>query len=226
MKTSGIEAIPPTHQEILIAIIIVSIMTTPILLFVYEQLLKAGITPRGALHKKLSQQAKEEIPSVVICGFGRMGQIIAQMLESQNISYVAIDENVDNVVMARENGYNVIYGDSKKKAILEAAGFRPRKTRAVAIALNDEVVACDIVETVRSLAPRIKIFARAHSLKTSKDLIALGVKSATPEIIESSFTLGENLMESLGVSKSQINSLTEYLREHNYANVKKPIDGK
>ena len=224
MKTNNINAIPSSDQEILIAIIVVSIMMTPILLFMYDQLLKSGKAFGSS--KKLSQPIKEQTPDVIICGFGRMGQIIAQMLETENISYVAIDENVDNVVMAREAGYNVIYGDSKKKSILQAAGFKARKTRAVAIALNDEVVACDIVETLRSLAPRIKIFARAHSLKTSKDLIALGVKSATPEIIESSFTLGDNLMTSLGVSKVRINLLTQYLRENDYANVKKPIDGK
>jgi voltage-gated potassium channel Kch len=224
MKTNNINAIPSSHQEILIAIIVVSIMMTPILLFLYDQLLKSGKAFGSS--KKLSQPTKEQIPDVIICGFGRMGQIIAQMLETENISYVAIDENVDNVVMAREAGYNVIYGDSKKKSILQAAGFKPRKTRAVAIALNDEVVACDIVETLRSLHPRVKIFARAHSLKTSKDLVALGVKNATPEIIESSFTLGDNLMTSLGISKAKINSLTQYLREDDYANVKKPIDGK
>lgn len=224
MKTNNINAIPSSHQEILIAIIVVSIMMTPILLFMYDQLLKSGKALGSS--KKLSQPVKEQTPEVIICGFGRMGQIIAQMLETENVSYVAIDENVDNVVLAREAGYNVIYGDSKKKSILQAAGFKPRKTRAVAIALNDEIVACDIVETLRSLAPRIKIFARAHSLQTSKDLIALGVKNATPEIIESSFTLGDNLMTSLGISKAKINALTQHLREDDYANVKKPIDGK
>ena len=225
MKTNNIQAIPASHQEILIAIIVVSIMMTPILLFIYEQLLKSGLT-FGPSDRKLTQPMKEQTPDVIICGFGRMGQIIAQMLETEKISYVAIDENVDNVVMAREAGYNVIYGDSKKNSILRAVGFKPRKTRAVAIALNEENVARDIVETLRSLAPRVKIFARAHSLKTSKDLMALGVKNATPEIIESSFTLGDNLMTALGVSKNKINSLTQYLRENNYANVKKPIDGK
>ena len=225
MKTNSINAIPSSHQEILIAIIVVSIMMTPILLFFYEQLLKSGLA-FGSLDKKLSKPTKEQIPEVVICGFGRMGQIIAQMLESENISYVAIDANVDNVVMAREAGYNVIYGDSKKKSILIAAGFKPRKTRAVAIALNEEVVASDIVETLRSLAPRIKIFARAHSLKSSKELLSMGVKSATPEIIESSFILGSNLMTALGISKAKISALMDFLREKGYQNVKKPIDVK
>lgn len=223
MKTNDIEAIPPEHQELLIAIIVVSIMVTPIVIMIHDWLLKSGRIFSGKNNKAVTEVLKQDVPTVVICGFGRMGQIVAQMLETENISYVAIDANVDNVIMARELGYNVIFGDSKKQSILLAAGLKVRKTRAVVIALNDEDVACDILETLHSIAPKMKVFARAHSLKTSQDLISLGAKSATPEIIESSFILGENLMTSLGLSKNKINSLTESLRENNYANVKKPI---
>ena len=226
MKTNGISAVPAEHQEILTAIIIVSIMMTPILLLIYDQLLKAGRIFNGCSNKKLSEKITEETPEVVICGFGRMGQIIAQMLSSEKIPYVAIDANVDEVVMARESGYNVIYGESRKKAILLAAGLKPRKTRAVVIALNDETVARDVVQTLQSIAPRMKIFARAHNLKSSRELIKMGVKSATPEIIESSFIVGSKVMEGLGLSKAKINALMEYLRSDEYVNVKKPIDVK
>ncbi len=226
MKTNNISAVPAEHQEILTAVIIVSIMMTPILLLIYDQLLKAGRVFGGRSNKKLSEKITEETPTVIICGFGRMGQIIAQMLSSEKISYVAIDANVDEVVMARESGYNVIYGESRKKAILLAAGLKPRKTRAVVIALNDESVAQDIVQTLQSIAPRMKIFARAHNLKSSRELIRMGVKSATPEIIESSFIVGSKVMQGLGLSNAKINALMEFLRSDEYANVKKPIDTK
>lgn len=226
MKTNHIEAIPSEHQEILIAIIIVSIMMTPILLLVYDTLLKSGKLFNHMAKKSLSERVTEETPMVVICGFGRMGQIIAQMLTAENIPYVAIDGNVDAVVIAREAGYNVIYGDSKKKSILLAAGLKPRKTRAVVISLNDEVVAHDIVHTLNEIAPRVKIFARAHNLKSSKELLSMGVKSATPEIIESSFILGGEVMSGIGLSKAKITQLTEYLRANGYANVGKPLDVK
>ena len=226
MKTNGINAIPMEHQEILTAIIIVSIMMTPILLLIYDQLLKAGMFFHGNANKKLSEKIKEETPTVVICGFGRMGQIIAQMLDSQHISYVAVDGNVDEVIMAREAGYNVIYGDSKKKSILLAAGLKPRKTRAVVISLNDEVVAHEIVHTLQTIAPHMKIFARAHSLKSSKELLKIGVKSATPEIIESSFILGSEVLANVGLSRAKIDDLVQYLREDGYVNVKKPISVK
>ncbi len=224
MKTNGISAIPAEHQEILTAIIIVSIMMTPILLMIYDQLIKAGRIFNGSSDKKLSEKINEETPTVVICGFGRMGQIVAQMLTAEKISYVAIDGNVDEVVMAREAGYNVIYGESKKKSILLAAGLKARKTKAVVISLNDEVVARDIVQTVHGISPLIKIFARAHNLKSSRDLLKMGVTSAMPEIIESSFILGYDVMTSLGLSKPRINALMNHLRENDYENVKKPID--
>lgn len=226
MKTNGISAIPTAHQEILTAIIIVSIMMTPILLLIYDKVLKAGKRFNGSLTKKLSERIKQETPTVVICGFGRMGQIIAQMLSAEKISYVAIDGNVDEVIMAREAGYNVIYGDSKKEAILLATGLKPRKTRAVVISLNDEVVAHEIVHTVHTIAPHMKIFARAHSLRSSQELLNIGVKFATPEIIESSFLLGAEVLANVGLSQSKIDSLVEFLREDGYANVRKPIDVK
>ena len=226
MKINKIEAIPAEHQEVLTAIIIVSIMLTPILLLIHDQLVKAGIIFNGTKDKKLSQAVSETVPEVIICGFGRMGQIIAQMLESENISYVAIDANVDEVVMGRENGYNVIYGESRKKSILLSAGFKNRKTKAVVISLNDESVARDIVQTVQSISPKMKIFARAHNLQSSKELMNIGVKAATPEIIESSFILGANVMENIGISKNKINYLLSDLRANGYANVKKPINTK
>lgn len=226
MKTNGISAIPMEHQEILTAVIIVSIMLTPILLLVYDRISRFKKLFNSKINKNLTERINDETPTVIICGFGRMGQIIAQMLNAEHISYVAIDVNVDQVILAREKGYNVIYGESNKESILLAAGLKPRKTRAVVISLNDEIIAHEIVHTLNTISPHMKIFARAHSLKSSKELLDMGVKYATPEIIESSFILGSAVLKSIGLSENKIDDLTEYLRANSYANVGKPLDAK
>lgn len=226
MKTNGISAIPMEHQEILTAVIIVSIMLTPILLLVYDRISRFKKLFNSKINKNLTERINDETPTVIICGFGRMGQIIAQMLNAEHISYVAIDANVDQVILAREKGYNVIYGESNKESILLAAGLKPRKTRAVVISLNDEIIAHEIVHTLNTISPHMKIFARAHSLKSSKELLDMGVKYATPEIIESSFILGSAVLKSIGLSENKIDDLTEYLRANGYANVGKPLDVK
>ena len=224
MKTNGISAIPMEHQEILTAVIIVSIMLTPILLLAYDRISRFNKLFNSKVNKKLTERISDETPTVIICGFGRMGQIIAQMLTAEHVSYVAIDGNVDQVIFAREAGYNVIYGESNKESILLAAGLKPRKTRAVVISLNDEATAHEIVHTVHAISPNMKIFARAHSLKSSKELLGMGVKYATPEIIESSFILGSAVLANLGLSDAKIDTLMKCLRANGYANVGKPLD--
>ncbi|MCQ2574908.1 MAG: hypothetical protein MJ156_02290, partial [Alphaproteobacteria bacterium] len=79
---------------------------------------------------------------------------------------------------------------------------------------------------VQTITPKMKIFARAHRLTGASTLLKLGVTFVAPEIIESSFLLGENLLTSLGVRKQKIDELLQHLRINNYENVRRPVDGK
>lgn len=219
MKQSGIEAIPAAHAELLSAIIVLSIMMTPVLLCVFDLLQRSGkIFPK--LHaRKLDAGNPEIVPAVVICGFGRVGQIIAQMLSAQNVPYVALDMNVNAVMMGRERGFNVVYGDSTNADVLRDIGLTPRRTRAVVVALDNATTAANTILSIRSIAPRMKIFARARNLVDSKILLKEGAAEALPETIESSFFLGHGVLEHLGVSEKKIDTLLTDMRANNYAMV-------
>lgn len=218
IKTSGIEAIPFLHAEILTAIIILSIMITPVLLSVYDRLQKSGKLFSNMKSKKINQVEVSEIkPEVIICGFGRVGQIIAQMLDSQGIPYLAVDMNVDTVMLGREQGFNVYYGDTSNKEFLIDIGLAPRKTRAVVIALDNAWVAKSTVRAIQTIAPKVKIFARARNMEESKLLLKEGVKEALPETIESSFMLGEGVMSNIGIATDKIESIISEIRKNNYA---------
>lgn len=226
MKQSGIEAIPFMHGEILTAIIVLSIMVTPVLVALVERLQKSGKLFPNVKSKRLK---KSEIPvtrpEVLICGFGRVGQIIAQMLESENIPYAAADMNVDAVLMGRENGFNVFYGDTSNTEILRDMGLMARKTRAVVIALDNAWSAKSTVRAIKSIAPRVKIFARARNLDEAKMLRTEGVTQVLPETVESSFFLGRNVLSSVGISQHKIDTLMAELRADNYAKLER-VSGK
>lgn len=223
MKQSGIQAIPAAHAELLSAIIVLSIMMTPVLLCVFDWLQRSGrIFPK--LHsRKLDVGNPEIVPAVVICGFGRVGQIIAQMLSAQNVPYVALDMDVNAVMMGRERGFNVVYGNSTNADVLRDIGLTPRRTRAVVVALDNATTAANTIHSVRSIAPRIKIFARARNLADSKMLLKEGAAEALPETIESSFFLGYGVLEHLGVSEKKIDTLLTDMRANNYAKVGTPL---
>mgnify|MGYP001776990459 CR=1 FL=1 len=223
MKTSGIDALPETHQEILTAIIIVSIMLTPILVAIFDFLRRRGWILSRYPMRTIADIDSSVKPAVVICGFGRVGQIVAQMLESQKIPYVALDLDVNAVMLGRERGFNVVYGNTKNEAVLRDFGVAPRRTRAVVIALDNVATARDTILTVRQIAPRAKIFARARNLADTQELLKLGVTQALPETIESSFLLGTGVLEYLGVSAGKIDNLLTYLRSDNYSGVEQTI---
>ena len=216
-------ALPETHQEFLTAIIIVSIMLTPILVAIFDFLRRRGWILSRYPMRTIADIDSSVKPAVVICGFGRVGQIVAQMLESQKIPYVALDLDVNAVMLGRERGFNVVYGNTKNEAVLRDFGVAPRRTRAVVIALDNVATARDTILTVRQIAPRAKIFARARNLADTQELLKLGVTQALPETIESSFLLGTGVLEYLGVSAGKIDNLLTYLRSDNYSGVEQTI---
>lgn len=216
MKQGGINAIPAPHEEILAAIIILSIIMTPLLLAVYDFLQRRGKLFPQRHPRKINEMQSDVVPQVIICGFGRVGQIVAEMLAAQKIPYVALDLSVNAVMVGREAGYNVVYGNSTNADVLRSFGLAPKKTRAVVVALDNATTARETVLTIKSIAPRVKIFARARNLADSKLLLKEGVAEALPETMESSFSLGYGLLEHLGVSDARIEALLADMRANNY----------
>ena len=217
MKTAGINAIPPHNAEVLTAIIILSIMITPILLAVYDFLRRRGWIFAAYRPRSLDRSGLETAPSAIILGFGRVGQIVAQLMQENGISYVAIDMDVNAVVRGREQGFNVVFGNCRNGDVLRNFGLHTRKTAAVIVALDNAETAKDAVLTVKSIAPQVKIFARARNLADCKALRKYGVYSALPETIETAFSLGCGVLEHMDVSNAKVSSVLKNLRYDNYA---------
>ncbi len=226
MKSSGITAIPSGHEEILTAIIILSIMMTPLLLCLHDYLQRRGKLFPQRFPRTLDDADATIKPDVVVCGFGRVGQIVCQMLDANKIPYVAIDLDVNAVMMGREMGFNVVYGDTTNRDVLIEFGLKPRHVRSVVVALDNATTARKCILTVKSIAPRVKIFARARNLADSQMLMREGVETALPETIESSFFLGYSVLEHIGISERDIENLLCDMRADNYSALSTVISDK
>lgn len=226
MKTSGINAIPAGHEEILTAIIILSIMMTPLLLCLFDYLQRRGKLFPQHFPRTLDDADENIKPDVIVCGFGRVGQIVCQMLDANKIPYLAIDLDVNAVMMGREMGFNVVYGDTTNRDVMVDFGLKPRRVKSVVVALDNANTARRCILTVKSIAPRVKIFARARNLADSQMLMREGVETALPETIESSFMLGYNVLAHVGVSDAKINDLVCDMRSDNYSALSTVISDK
>ncbi len=216
MRSSNIQPIPEMHQEILSAIVVLSIMVTPLLLGLFDYLRRTGRLFVQRHPSRLNKSDAAINPDVIVCGFGRVGEIVCQLLDSRGIPYVALDLDVSSVMTGRARGFNVVYGNTINADVLRDIGLAPRRTRAVVVALDNAETAKNTVLTVKSIAPRVKIFARARNLADSKVLLKQGAYQALPETIESSFYLGRGVLEHLGVSERDVERLLSDMRADNY----------
>ena len=111
----------------------------------------------------------------IICGFGRMGQILARDLAHEKLPFIVIELNPDNVALAEKSGYLVIGGDATDEEMLLAGGIE--KASHVACILSDDSQNVFVALSARNLQPGIHIVARGEVPSTEHKLRQAGADS-------------------------------------------------
>lgn len=155
---------------------------------------------------------KDETPDVIIAGFGRFGQIFGRVLRAQNIPFVAIDHDSEQVETVRKFGSKVYYGDASRHDLLEAAGAA--KAKYFILAIDDVDMSLKTAQTVREHFPNLKIFARARNRGHAFDLLALGIKAIKRELFDSSAYFTRDLLVDMGYAKETADDLIEKFKLH------------
>ena len=138
----------------------------------------------------------------VIIGFGRVGQLVADMLKVHGQPYVAVESNIDAVVAARREGYPVIYGDVSGAHALEKLHLG--QANALILTMDAPVLIAQTVKRVRKALPDLKIVARARDADHAAELYRAGASDAVPETLESSLQLSEAVLVDLGIAMGPV----------------------
>jgi CPA2 family monovalent cation:H+ antiporter-2 len=137
-----------------------------------------------------------------LIGFGRVGRLVAEMLEAHNRPYVAIEADVDLVTVARREGKPVKFGDAARPATL--ARLDLKGASAVVLTMDDPVQAVRITASLRKSFPDLTIVARARDTDHAAELYRAGASDAVPETLESSLQLSEAVLIDLGVAMGPV----------------------
>jgi len=139
----------------------------------------------------------EEIGRIIVAGYGRVGQLVSDMLQRHNVPYLAIDMDPARVADQRKSGKPVYFGDGSNPAFLRACGIE--QARALVITLDTPSAIEAVVAAARQERPDITIVSRARDAKHAARLYELGVDDAVPETIEASLQLSEAVLADIGV---------------------------
>ncbi len=109
---------------------------------------------------------------VIVCGFGRIGEMLAQDLRRKGSSLVVIDSESARVTEADQHRFLAINGDAMEEDVLVGAGLKQAKT--VVTVLPNDAANVFITLTARDFNPDIQIIARAEHPSTEKKLRQAG----------------------------------------------------
>ena len=159
---------------------------------------------------------------VVILGFGRVGQMVADMLESHDRQFVAIDADVDAVAAARHAGYTVAFGDVSHPETIHR--LQQATPAAFILTMDNPVLVARLASRLREAFPDLPIVARARDTEHAAKLYKAGVTDAVPETLEASLQLAEAALVDLGVAMGPVIASIHEKRDQLRAQIKEEAD--
>ena len=166
-------------------------------------------------HEPMPEPAEQQ---TVIIGFGRVGRLVAQMLDMHGQPWMAVDSDPDEVQRLSRGGKRVIYGDARRPELLDR--LKLDHARAVVLTIDDMHMLDLLIRRIRASHPDLCIVVRARDAEHAGSLYALGVTDAVPETVESSLQLAEAVLVDLGVPMGPVIASVHEKRDELRAQIK------
>ena len=208
--TTGVMAMD--LSQLLTVVVALTMAVTPLMASAGERIERC-LTGKDAQYA-VSTAILDEKPNVILAGFGRVGKRIANIMDANDISYFALDNNSDTVEQARAEGFNVFFGDASRHDVLKTAGAE--NVGVLVITLNQIEPTERLVHTMRQHYPNIPIYARGYNIEHCQRLLEAGATLAVSETLEASLQLGGAVLEVNGISNEEVGRLLHAFRQEYY----------
>ncbi len=177
------------------------------------------LVTEGEIHRAFGNMKKthaiEEISNhAIICGYGRIGQILAHELAAGKSPFIIVDNDAERIALGEAAGYLCVKGSATEEDSLLAAGIE--RAKVLATVLPQDTLNVFITLTARNLNRSIRIIARGEQPATEKKLRQAGADEVIlpaaigAHRIANSITR-QSIMHFLGDSKGQVNHDLNYL---------------
>ncbi len=219
-------ALPSQAAQVAIAAMLISMLLAPFLPRIAERINKRitanDFLARSADIFKIASESMGRQDHVVICGFGRSGQYLARLLDTEGVSFVALDHDPERVREAIGGvgetvgrTHDVVFGDARRREALIAAGVE--RARALVVSFADLEAALKIVGTTRAIRTDLPIVVRTTDEEPIERLLAAGATEVVPEVLEGSLMLASHSLLLLGTPLSKVLRRIRAVREERYS---------
>jgi monovalent cation:H+ antiporter-2, CPA2 family len=213
------ELLDPGVVQPLLAATVLSMVLSPLIIRHNRRITRIILHESGnpqteAIRQERITLAAADREHVVICGFGRVGQNIARVLEQTGFEYIALDVDPYRIRTGRQVGDPVVYGDAAQGKVLENVGVAHASVVVITFANPD--VSLRILRSVRELRPDVPILVRTQDDTKLVELQAAGATEVVPETFEASLMLLSHLLLLVKLPVGQVIRTVNDIRSHRY----------
>jgi CPA2 family monovalent cation:H+ antiporter-2 len=213
------ELLDPAVVQPLLAATVLSMVLSPVLIRHNRRITRALLGESGPPHSEAMRETQATLAvadrdHVVICGFGRVGQNIARVLEATGFEFIALELDAYRIRAGRQAGDPVIYGDAGQVKVLENVGVA--HASCVVITFANPEVALRILRAVRELRADVPILVRTQDDTKLEELQAAGATEVVPETFEASLMLLSHLLLLLKLPVPRVIRTVNDIRSHRY----------
>lgn len=203
--------------QFMLLVVSISLLMTPFFA-------KAGhVLGQFVEQKFCSQQSQEQasLPEelsghVVIAGFGRVGQLLADILQKQGVAYVAVEHDAHVVANLRKQGRKVFYGNAARPELLRK--MHMQHAAALLVTMDQPAAAMHAVLAARSEYPKLPIYVRSRDEIHALELRTAGATAVVPETLEAGLQLSFFALNALSIPEGEINHILDQERELRVSN--------
>ncbi|MEN9887308.1 MAG: Glutathione-regulated potassium-efflux system protein KefC [Pseudomonadota bacterium] len=211
--------VPPELFNPVLASMVISMLLAPLVIMGSNRIVTRLVGSDWLMQSvQMTQIARKSIAAdkhVIICGYGRCGQNLARMLETEHMPYMALDLDPDRVRHAAAAGHSVVFGDAARLQALMAAGLS--RASAVVVTYLDTASALKVLHHVRDHAPSVPVVVRTVDDQDIDKLQAAGAAEVVPEAIEASLMLASHALALVGVPIRRVLRRVQEQREARYS---------
>ena len=203
-----VRILSPEQRDLAILVITLSMAATPLLVR-----LRGEFAPKSKA-KPVREFDKIDIatPRVIIAGMGRVGQIVARLLNANRIPFTALESDPEQVDFMRQFGNMVFFGDASRLDLLRAA--QADKAEIFVIATEDPDSNLRTARLLKRHFPHLRVFARARNRQHVFKLMDLSIESITRDTFFSSLEMARGVFEALGYDAATAADYVQRFRKH------------
>ena len=202
-------ALPEATAQAITLAVALSMIATPFFLLAHDRFIAPRVVDPGAREADQPEPGK-----VIVAGLGRVGQVVARLLNASGFHPTVLDDDPDHVEQSRQFGFRVFYGDATRLDLLHAAGAA--SANLLVIALDDRDAVTQLARIARTHFPRLQLIARAHDMRHMFELRDLGVEMLERETWLAAIKLGETALSVVTQDPARASRAAQAFAEHDH----------